>query len=129
MKHLIAQHVQAIKHDGQDSRRILVLHCRFYRLLISGQSPLPIVKAWRSVMMPPEGSKNILVRRQKLDFVCEAMLYASKDLQCGNLGVSIKDRIDVLDDVGTNFKKVALVLDWNKGTFRAVVLRYLQWLD
>ena len=44
------------------------------------------------------------------------------------LRIAEKDRINVLHDVGANIQKIALVLNGNQRTLRAVVHGYLQWL-
>ena len=40
--------------------------------------------------------------------------------------VTVKDGIDVFDDVGANFEEVSLVLDWNHGLSGTIVHGYPQ---
>src|SRR5687768_14130512 len=53
-------------------------------------------------------------------------LRTAQNLQCSSLGITIEDRVHVLDDVSTDLKEASLVFDWNEGALGSVVPRHLQ---
>lgn len=79
MDQLIAQDIEPVKNDGEDSRRIPLGYSGRNQTLAAGVSVRPVTLAIQTILVIPERSEYVLVIQQYPDFVRKSFPYSTVD--------------------------------------------------
>lgn len=110
MDQLIAEHVESVKQDRQDRRRVMRRDCSANRVFGAGEAILPVRIPGHAILVRPEGREYIAITKQKSHLVREAAPHQSID---AIVAVEVDERLEeklkplsVAADFGINLRGV-----------------------